>query len=118
VSGDFKNIVNGELVAISSSRYFRDVVVTVITGWMSRTTTIHMRRAGRSFTTSTVVAASGYNEVIEFSYLSSQSVDLVPDDDYHLVVLDSVGDGVGCSYVDGASVLFCDQDGSLHSRTV
>jgi hypothetical protein len=93
VSGDFKNIENGELVAISSSRYFRDVVVcgtgsTVITGCMSRTTTIHMRRTGRSFMTSTVVAASGYSEVNKFGYLSSQSVELVPDDEYQLVMLD------------------------------
>jgi hypothetical protein len=123
VSGDFKNIVNDELVAISISRYFRDVVVcgtgsTVITGCMSRTTTIHMRRTGRSFMTSAVVAASGYNEVNEFGYLSSQSVDLVPDDEYQFVILDSIGDGVGCGYADGAAVLFCHQDGSLHSRTV
>jgi hypothetical protein len=105
VSGDFKNIENGELVAISSSRYFRDVVVcgtgsTVITGCMSRTTTIHMRRTGCSFMSSTVVAASGYSEVNEFGYLSSQSVELVPDDEYQLVMLD-----------DGAAAF-------LHSRTV
>jgi hypothetical protein len=47
---------------------------TVITGCMSRTTTIHMRRTGRSFMTSTVVA-SGYSEVNKFGYLSSQSVE-------------------------------------------
>jgi hypothetical protein len=33
----------------------------------------------------TVVAASGYNEVNKFGYLSSQSVELVPDDEYQLV---------------------------------
>jgi hypothetical protein len=50
--------------------------------------------------TSTVVAASGYSEVNEFGYLSSQSVELVPDDEYQLVMLD-----------DGAAAF-------LHSRTV
>jgi hypothetical protein len=56
--------------------------------------------------TSAVVAASGYSEVNEFGYLSSQSVEVVPDDEYQLVMLD---DGL---------LLFCDRDGSLHSRTV
>jgi hypothetical protein len=60
----------------------------------------------------------GYNEVTEFGHLSSQSVDLVSDDEYHLVMLDSVGDAMCCGYADGSAVLFCDQDGSVHSRTV
>ena len=38
--------------------------------------------------TSTVVTASGYNKVNEFGYLSSQSIELVPDDEYQLVMLD------------------------------
>jgi hypothetical protein len=85
---------------------------------MSRTMTIHMRRAHRYFTTCAVVAAFGYNKVTDFGRMSSQSVDLVSDDEYQLVMLDSVGEGLCCGYVDGSAVLFCDQDGSLHSRTV
>jgi hypothetical protein len=80
--------------------------------------TIHLRRARRSFTTCTVVAAFGYNEVTEFGHLSSQSVDLVSDDEFQLVMLDSVGDAMCCGYADGSAVLFCDQDGSVHSRMV
>jgi hypothetical protein len=80
--------------------------------------TIHMRRARRYFTTCAVVAAFGYNKVTDFGRMSSQSVDLVSDDEYQLVMLDSVGEGLCCGYVDGSAVLFCDQDGSLHSRTV
>jgi hypothetical protein len=41
--------------------------------------------------TSAVVAASGYSEVNEFGYLSSQSVEVVPDDEYQLVMLDDRG---------------------------
>jgi hypothetical protein len=77
-----------------------------------------MRRARRYFTTCAVVAAFGYNKVTDFGRMSSQSVDLVSDDEYQLVMLDSVGEGLCCGYVDGSAVLFCDQDGSLHSRTV
>jgi hypothetical protein len=52
-----------------------------------------MRQARRYFTSCAVVAAFGCNEVTEFGHLSSQSVDLVSDDEYQLVMLDSVGDG-------------------------
>ena len=44
--------------------------------------------------TCAVVAASGFNEVTEFAHESSQSDRLVPDDEYQLVMLDSVGDGM------------------------
>jgi hypothetical protein len=80
--------------------------------------TIHMRRARRYFMTCAVVAAFGYSEVTDFGHLSSQSVDLVSDDEYQLVMIDSVGEGMCCGYADGSAVLFCDQDGSVHSRTV
>ena len=36
----------------------------------------------------------------------SQSVCLVPDDEYQLVVLDSVGDGMCCGYGDGSATLY------------
>jgi hypothetical protein len=80
--------------------------------------TIHMRRARRYFTTCAAVAAFGYNEVTDFGHLSSQSVDLVSDDEYQLVMIDSVGEGMRCGYTGGYAVLFCDQGGSVHSRTV
>jgi hypothetical protein len=40
----------------------------------------------------------------EFGYLLSQSVGMVPGDEYLLVILDSVGDGVCCGggYGDGS----------------
>ncbi len=47
-----------------------------------------------------------FNEVAELGYLLSQSVCLVPDDEYQLVVLDSVGDGMCCGYGDGSATLY------------
>jgi hypothetical protein len=44
--------------------------------------------------------------VAELGYLLSQSVCLVPDDEYQLVVLDSVGDGMCCGYGDGSATLY------------
>jgi hypothetical protein len=46
-----------------------------------------------SLTTGARVAASGFNEVTEYGYLSSHSVGLVPTDEYQLVILDSVAEG-------------------------
>jgi hypothetical protein len=63
---------------------------------MVRTMTTSTSRAGRYITTCAVVAASGFNKkVTEFGRLSSQSVCLVPGDEYQLVILDSVGCGEG-----------------------
>jgi hypothetical protein len=67
-----------------------------------------MRQAGRYITTCAVVAASGFNEVSEFSYLSSQSISLVSGDEYQLVILYSVDDGVCCDYGEGSAVRYCD----------
>ncbi len=78
-----------------------------------------MGRAGRCITTCAVVAASGFNEATEFGYLTSQSIDLVSDDEYQRVMrVDSVDDGMRCGYADGSAVLFCDQDGSVQPYTV
>ena len=44
----------------------------------------------RSLTTGTTVAASSFDEVIEFGYLSSRIVGLVPSDENRLLVHDSV----------------------------
>jgi hypothetical protein len=48
----------------------------------------------QSLTTGAAVAASGFNEVTEFGSLLSQSVGMVPGDEYQLMILDSVGDGI------------------------
>jgi hypothetical protein len=57
--------------------------------WLHRDYRLHVAyddypygRTGRSFMTSAVVAASGYSEVNKFGYLSSQSVNWFPDDEY------------------------------------
>jgi hypothetical protein len=69
--------------------------------------TTRLRRAGRYSTTCAIVAASGFNEVTELRYLSSQSVGMVPGDEHLLVILDSVGDGMCCSYGDGFCRSLC-----------
>jgi hypothetical protein len=59
------------------------------------TRTGRVGRSLQSLTTSATFAASGFNEVIELSYLLSQSVGLDPGDKYQpLVIIDSVGDGM------------------------
>jgi hypothetical protein len=47
-----------------------------------------------SLTTGAVVAASGFDEVTASGFFLSESVGLVPGDEYQLVILDSVGDGM------------------------
>jgi hypothetical protein len=59
-----------------------------------------------------------FTEVTEFGHLASQSVEWVPYDEYQLVVFDSVIDGMCCGYGDRSALLYCNQDGSVHSRTV
>jgi hypothetical protein len=48
----------------------------------------------QSLTTGTTVAASSFDEVIEFGYLSSRIVGLVPSDENRLLVHDSVAGGM------------------------
>jgi hypothetical protein len=59
-----------------------------------------------------------FTEVTEFGHLASQSVEWVPYDEYQLVVFDSVIDDMCCGYGDRSALLYCNQDGSVHSRTV
>jgi hypothetical protein len=48
-----------------------------------------------SLTTGAVVAASGFDEVTaSVFFFLSESVGFVPGDEYQLVILDSVGDGM------------------------
>jgi hypothetical protein len=55
-----------------------------------------------NLTTGAVEAASGFKRVTEFCYLLSQSVGLVPRDEYQLLILDSVGSGI-CRVCGGRS---------------
>ena len=133
--------MTGELVAISSSEELRDVVresfflvgrgtSSTTTGWLSRTMNTRMRQTGRYITTCAVVAASGFNKVTEFGFLSSQSVGwlqatsttswvLIPSvklcaaateigPPRSTVILDSVGYGISHGYRDGSAALYCD----------
>ncbi len=59
-----------------------------------------------------------FTEVTEFGHLASQSVEWVNYDEYQLVVFDSVIDDMCCGYRDRSALLYCNQDGSVHSRTV
>jgi hypothetical protein len=70
--------------------------------------TTRVRRSGRYIKTCAFVAASGFSEVNEFGQLSSQPVGLVPDEEYQLVILDSVGDRTFCGYADGSAALYSD----------
>ncbi len=60
----------------------------------------------RSLTTGAVVAASGFGEVTELGFFLSESVGLVPGDEYQLVILDSVGDGMCCANGEGSIALY------------
>jgi hypothetical protein len=56
-------------------------------------------------------AASGFDEVTEFGYLSSHSVGLVPSDENRLVH-DSIGDGTCCGFEGGSAALYATMDDS------
>jgi hypothetical protein len=57
-----------------------------------------------------------FTKVTEFGRLASQSVKWIPQDEYQLVVFDSVIDGMCCGYGDRSAILYCNQDGSGLSR--
>jgi hypothetical protein len=60
----------------------------------------------QSLTTGAVAAASSFDEVTEFGFLSSHSVGLVPSDENRLVIHDCVA-GVLCfGYGDGPATLY------------
>jgi hypothetical protein len=125
-SGEFKITVNGEPVAVGGNGEFGDVVQeTFEVVDVSTAPTVDYRLdvayddypeetswSLQSLTTGTVVAASGFNEVTELDFLLSQSIDLVPNDEYQLVILDSFGDGICCGYGDGSIALYAVVDDS------
>jgi hypothetical protein len=59
-------------------------------------------------------------KLLAFTYLSLQSVSLVPDDEHQLVIQDSVAGGMRCGYYgDGSAALFAAVDDSnTHYRLV
>ena len=52
------------------------------------------------------VASDSYEHFSESCYLLSQSVGLVPGDEYQLVILDSMGDGMCCAFGEGSIALY------------
>jgi hypothetical protein len=114
--GEFKITVKGEPVAISSAAESQDVaresfdVVGRRTGavvdYLLDEYPYDASWSLQSLTTGYVVAASGFDEVAELCYLLSQSVGVVPGDEYQLVVLASVGGGMCCGYGDGSAALY------------
>jgi hypothetical protein len=128
-SGEFKITVNGELLVTASNGEFQDVtretfdVVGSGSGSGSGSVSVDYRLdvtyddlpsetswSLRSLTTGAVVAASGFGEVTELGFFLSESVGLVPGDEYQLVILDSVGDGMCCANGEGSIALYATID--------
>jgi hypothetical protein len=126
-SGEFKITVNGELLVTASNGEFEDVtretfdVVGSGSGsgsvsvdyWLDVTyddLPYETSWSLRSLTTGAVVAASGFGEVTELGFFLSESVGLVPGDEYQLVILDSVGDGMCCANGEGSIALYATVD--------
>jgi hypothetical protein len=121
-SGEFRITVNGEPVVVGSNGEFEGVVVETF-DVVGRNAVVDLDGEYRldvaydefpnetswslqSLTTGEVVAASGFNEVTESSFFLSESVGLVPGDEYQLVILDSVGDGMCCAFGEGSIALY------------
>jgi hypothetical protein len=128
-SGEFKITVNGELLVIASNGEFEDVtretfdVVGSGSGsgsgsvdYTYRLDVVYDNYAYetswslQSLTTGASVAASGFGDVTESGFFLSESVDLVPGDEYQLVILDSIGDGMCCAYGEGSIALYATVD--------
>ena len=123
-TGEFNITVNGEPVVVGSNGEFEDVT--------RETFDVVGRNVGpavdyrldvtyddypyetswslQSLTTGAVVAASGFGEVTGLGFFLSESVGLVPGDEYQLVILDSVGDGMCCAYGEGSIALYATVD--------
>jgi trypsin len=121
-SGEFKISVNGEPVVVGSNGEFEGVVVETF-DVVGRNAVVDVDVEYRldvaydeypnetswslqSLATGEVVAASGFNEVTESRFFLSESVGLVPGDEYQLVILDSVGDGMCCAFGEGSIALY------------
>jgi trypsin len=118
--GEFKITVNGEPVVVGSNGQFEGVVVeTFDVVGRNPVADVEYRLdvaydaypnetswSLQSRTTGAVVASSGFNEVAESSFFLSESVGLVPGDEYQLVILDSIGDGMCCGFGEGSIALY------------
>jgi trypsin len=122
-SGEFNITVNGEPVAVGGNGEFGYVVQETFDVVGSGTVDYRLdvtyddfpgetSWSLQSLTTGVVVAASGFGEVTGLGFLLSQSVGLVPNNEYQLVILDSVGDGMCCGYGDGSIALYAVVDDS------
>jgi trypsin len=121
-SGDFKITVNGEPVAIGGNGDFEySIQETFDVGGLGPAVDFRLDVTYdeypeetdwglRSRTTDTVVAASGFREVTEEGFFLSQSVNLIPGDEYELVILDLHGDGMCCAYGKGSIALYATVD--------
>jgi trypsin len=124
--GEFKITVNGEPVVTGSNGAFQDVTAETfnVVGLNAAPAAGDYRLdvaydeypyetswSLQSLTTGAVVAASGFDEVTESGFFLSESVGLVPGDEYQLVILDSVGDGMCCAFGEGSIALYATVDG-------
>jgi trypsin len=125
--GEFKITVNGEPVVTGSNGAFQDVIAETfnVVGLNAAPQVDVDYRLDvaydeypyetswslQSLTTGAIVAASGFDEVTESFLFFSESVGLVPGDEYQLVILDSVGDGMCCFFGEGSIALYATVDG-------
>jgi trypsin len=126
-NGEFKITVNGEPVVTGSNGDFEGVIVktfdVVGSNNGSAPAVVDYRLdvtydeypyetswSLQSRTTNAVVAASDFYEVTESGFFLSESVDLVPGDEYQLVILDSAGDGMCCAFGEGLIALYATVD--------
>jgi hypothetical protein len=124
-SGEFKITVNGEPLIITSNGEFQDVTRETfdVVGSGSGSGSVDYRLdviydsfpsetswSLQSLTTGAVVAASGFGEVTELGFFLSESIGLVPGDEYQLVILDSADDGMCCAYGEGSIALYATVD--------
>jgi hypothetical protein len=122
-SGEFNITVNGEPVVVGGNGDFGDVVQETINVVGSGSVDYRLDVAYdnypeetswslQSLTTGEDVATSGFNEVTESGFFLSGSVSLVAGDEYQLVIIDSVGDGMCCGYGDRSIALYAVVDNS------
>lgn len=123
--GEFKITLNGEPVVTGSNGEFQDVIVETfnVVGLNAAPAVVDYRLdvtydeypyetswSLQSLTTGAVVAESGFDEVSEMGFFLSEAVGLVPSDEYQLVILDSVGDGMCCAFGKGSIALYATVD--------
>jgi trypsin len=123
-SGEFKITVNGEPVPFSNNGEFGDdfsetfdvVGLNTNPGLDYRLDVTYDEYpyetswSLQSRTTGAVVATAGFDEVTEVGFFLSQPVDLIPGDEYQLVIIDTAGDGMCCDYGEGSIALYATVD--------